>query len=91
MTWFGGSRMHDETPVIKRLLNSKTNSDDIILWCRFMDGSQAQPYICLGRLTYVSHTPGTRPLEFVWELLDYDKLQAGRVQAGSLFSKIITF
>jgi len=49
-------------------------SEDIVLWCRFMDGNKAHPYICLGGLGYVSHVPGTHPIEFVWELLDFDRL-----------------
>ena len=80
--------MRDNTPVIKRLLKSKNSLEDIVLWCRFMNGSQAQPYICLGRLAYVSHTHGTQPLQFVWKLLDHKKLQT---DSDSLFSKVIKF
>jgi len=81
MTWFGGSRMHDESEVIKRLIKARKaqkcddSSESVLLWVRFMDGSKAQPYICLGRLAYVHHSPGTHPLEFEFELMDYKTLR----------------
>ena len=85
--------MHDDTPVIKRLLRSRSKNDDskerpddIILWCRFMDGSRAQPYICLGRLGYVSHQSGVIPVEFMWELLDYKNLED-----KTLFQQVIHY
>jgi len=81
MTWFGGSRMHDESEVVKRLIRASKaqrcddSSESVLLWVRFMDGSKAQPYICLGRLAYVYHSPGTHPLEFEFELMDYKTLR----------------
>jgi len=76
--------MHEETKVIRRLLRvgkavaseERDSSDGIILWCRRYDASKKShtPYVCLGRLSYRSHEPGSRPLKFVWNLMDYDRL-----------------
>jgi hypothetical protein len=98
LTWFGGSRMHDDTSVIQKLLRignesrinstpddtaanstAKVKNDDgsgIVLWCRHYNphAKTYHPYTCLGRLSYESHVPGSQPLEFVWNLLDYDRL-----------------
>lgn len=62
ITWFGGSRMHDGTPVIQKLLQVGANnnyeshtgqSSGVVLWCRLYDHQHKtfQPYICLGRLS----------------------------------------
>ncbi len=80
ITWFGGSRMVDETPVVERLIRWGKEATDshskIILWCRRFDSSMKAfgPYICLGRLSYHSHLQGSRPLAFLWNLLDFDRL-----------------
>ena len=84
ITWFGGSRMHEETKVIKRLLRvgkattsgANASSDGLVLWCRRFDVNKKSftPYVCLGRLSYHSHEVGSRPLKFVWNLMDYDRL-----------------
>ena len=83
ITWFGGSRMHDDSPVIHKLLkhgkDATTKKEDakIILWCRRYqpDVKKFTPYVCFGRLGYESHIPGSRPLSFVWNLLDYEGLK----------------
>ena len=120
VTWFGGSRMHDDSPVIHKLIqygnevlssgatkigssnatitnneeggdatttttttsdNNKATTDsdssNIILWCRRYrpEVKKFSPYVCFGRLGYKSHVPGSRPLSFVWELLDYEGLK----------------
>lgn len=81
ITWFGGSRMHDDSPVIHKLirLGKKANTDasNIVLWCRKyeIENKKFSPYMCLGRLKYESHVPGSHPLSFVWTLLDYDALR----------------
>jgi hypothetical protein len=85
VTWFGGSRMHDESPVIHKLLQygqqddkvSNSPHSDIILWCRRYqtDTKQFTPYVCFGRLTYHSHVPQSHPLKFIWNLVDYDELK----------------
>jgi len=108
VTWFGGSRMHDDSPVVQKLIRygkegmgvaikqekqkeegvisgsassagsaSTDRSSNIILWCRRYQPEEKKfsPYVCFGRLGYRSHVPGSRPLSFVWELLDYDGLK----------------
>jgi len=91
--------MHDESPVIHKLLRyGKVDSDatntattaaggvcswrsskksNIILWCRRYrpEVKNFSPYVCFGRMGYRSHVPGSRPLSFVWDLLDYDGLK----------------
>lgn len=75
--------MHDETKVIRRLLrvgravgNGQNDSSGLVLWCRRYDTEKKgfTPYVCLGRLSYHSHEAGSRPLKFVWNLVDYDGL-----------------
>lgn len=84
MTWFGGSRMHDGTTSIQNLIRIGRKARDgklmddngIILWVRMHDPNIKgfTPYACLGRVAYEKHAPGTRPLEFVVKLLDYEEL-----------------
>ena len=81
ITWFGGSRMYDDSPVIHKLLqygrDATKESSKIVLWCRKYDGDAKKftPYICLGRLSYHSHSPGSHPLSFVWNLVDANGLK----------------
>ena len=83
ITWFGGSKMHDNSPVIHKLLkygrDAATTKEDskIILWCRRyqVDVKRFTPYMCCGRLGYHSHMPGSHPLSFVWNLLDCEGLK----------------
>lgn len=89
VSWFGGSRMHDESPVIHKLLKlgqqhqhddkggSEKPHSDIILWCRRYqtDTKKFTPYVCFGRLTYHSHVPQSHPLKFIWNLVDRDGLK----------------
>jgi hypothetical protein len=60
VTWFGGSRMHDGTAVIRKLVQVGSATDlesspskGIVLWCRNYVQIQKSftPYICLGRLS----------------------------------------
>ena len=84
ITWYGGSKMTPNTPVIQKLIRvgqaARTRPDSahtgIVLWCRqyMADRKTYTPYTCLGRLSYESHDPTSRPLAFVWNLLDYDRL-----------------
>ena len=80
VTWFGGSRMHEETPVIQRLLTIgkmvQPHGGGVVLWCRryIKERKTFEPYTCLGRLSYVSHDPMSRPLVFIWKLDDYDHI-----------------
>jgi hypothetical protein len=83
VTWFGGSRMHEKTPAIQRLMHegailssSTTTLSCIVLWCRRYQPTckTFTPYTCMGRLGYHSHEAGSRPLAFCWNLIDYDRL-----------------
>lgn len=60
VSWFGGSRMHEGTPVIQKMRKvglkkdlKQSSSDGIILWCRkyVADQKTFSPYVCLGRLS----------------------------------------
>lgn len=87
VTWFGGSRMHDESPVVLKLVKygkeATTKQEEggsnntIVLWCRRYQPEEKKytPYVCFGRMGYRSHVPGSQPLSFVWDLLDYDGLK----------------
>lgn len=76
--------MHEETKVIRRLIRvgksvaneENESSEGVVLWCRSYDASKKnhKPYVCLGRLSYHSHEPGSRPLKFTWNLVDYDRI-----------------
>ena len=97
ITWFGGSRMQDDTPVVQRLLRlgkaASPSSSSIILWCRRYEAEKKtySPYVCLGRLGYQSHVPGSYPLSFVWMLLDYSALKDHRDKSvGKRFQQFIT-
>lgn len=81
VTWFGGSRMHDNSLVIQRLLDlgtSDPSNPSIVLWCRtYQPAIKAfGPYVCFGRLSYHSHIPGSQPLSFVWNLVDFELLNS---------------
>ncbi|KAL3823327.1 hypothetical protein ACHAXA_010462, partial [Cyclostephanos tholiformis] len=79
VTWYGGSRMHDGSPVIRELLRRGRggSSSNIVMWCRRYrpEVKAFTPYVCFGRMGYRSHVQGSRPLAFVWDLLDYDGLR----------------
>jgi hypothetical protein len=80
--------MHDETKLIKKLIHvgrtastgELDESDGLVLWCRQYNKETKShgPYLCLGRLGYKTHFPGSRPLKFVWTLLDFDLLTKQR-------------
>lgn len=101
ITWFGGSRMHEESNVIRRLIRvgKKAASDGrldsregLVLWCRTYDPAKRthSPYTCLGRLSYVEHEVGSHPLKFVWKLIDFDRLvQREQEQQSEIFRSMI--
>lgn len=79
VTWFGGSRMHEGSNAIQRLLSvarDPTTTGGIVLWCRryLKERRTFEPYTCLGRLSYVSHEPESHPLAFVWKLEDFERI-----------------
>ena len=47
---------------------------EVLLFCR-LAGSPNGPYVCCGRLDYVSHVKGYQPLKFVWRLRDAAELR----------------
>jgi len=53
----------------------------IVLWCRVYDQTKRTflPYTCLGRVGYRSHDPDVHPIQFVWDLLDYEVLVEGNM------------
>ena len=67
MTWYASERNHEGTPVVQRLTST---NETVLLFCRL----PGEPYICCGRLAYVSHVPSRRPLKFLWKLLDLPAL-----------------
>jgi len=96
VTWFGGSKMREESPVIKNLIHmgkesaSKLSlSSGIILWCRQYDWKTKKllPYTCLGRLAYESHIAGSQPVAFTWRLVDFDSIVADE-SARNIFREI---
>ncbi len=78
MTWYGGSRMKETSPVIQRLIwisrQEMRESDGILLWCRLLDNKKFRPYVCLGRISYLDHDSTSHPIRFLFELKDYSKL-----------------
>lgn len=47
------------------------SSDKIILFVRI----EGENYSCLGRVAHISHNLHTQPVEFEWELLDFEKIK----------------
>jgi len=77
VTWYGGSRMHKETPVLVKLIErsrKKIKDIGVILWCRFVSGSNTEPYFCMGRCELVSHEEDSHPVKFTFRLVDYEKI-----------------
>ena len=97
ITWYGGSRMHEESDVVKRLVSAGGHKKDgavvddatdrgtggggggddvddvVVLFVRL----EGESYTCLGRLAHVSYALDKHPIEFEWELLDYDRMKNG--------------
>lgn len=92
ITWYGGSRMHESSPIFLKLIANDHDSN-IILWCRRYtpETKTLSPYVCFGRLKYRSHEHGSYPLKFVWDLDDYYDLllhaDFARVQTFNLFKE----
>ncbi|ETN15465.1 hypothetical protein, variant 1 [Phytophthora nicotianae INRA-310] len=92
--WFGQNRWHDESPLVMRLRKAKRGDErlrfdetyydkdsekeeePLLLFLRHTQG----PYIYCGRLGYLGHRRGSKPLEFRWQLLDVNSLQWEKVQ-----------
>ena len=50
---------------------SSVSADSIVLFVRI----EGENYSCMGRVAYISHNLTTQPIEFEWELLDYQKVK----------------
>ena len=60
--------------------SSSSAAEPVLLFCRL----PGEPYVCCGRLSYVSHVPRRQPLKFVWRLLDEPRLRGKEAwQLGS--------
>lgn len=57
-----------------------SNSDEIILFVRI----EGESYACMGRVAYISFNVDVQPIEFEWELLDYQQ-----VKDKPLFKRIL--
>lgn len=66
MSWYASPSYHEQSPVVERLIGSVTSKMPILLLCRL----PGEPYVCCGRLKYVSHVPRRQPLKFTWQLAD---------------------
>ena len=86
VTWYASKMLNEQTPVVLRMLatagkadgkgDGGGSKDTVLLFCRGLnDRGGYEPYVCCGRLGYVSHVPGIQPLKFVWRLLDADGLK----------------
>jgi hypothetical protein len=79
VTWYASPKMHEQSPVVHRLIHSAASGakgDGVLLFCRQTLRVGNGPYVCCGRLGYVSHDPRRRPLKFVWELRDAAQLRS---------------
>jgi hypothetical protein len=70
--------MHVNSQSIQRLLmmsqDYKEEMSGVILWVRYYDKRTRSfsPYVCLGRVTYVSHDTESHPISFILALRDYE-------------------
>ena len=72
MTWYASERNSEETPIVQRLIAGR---DAVLLFCRVEKEGRKEPYVCCGKLGYVSHVPRRQPLKFVWRLEDAEGLK----------------
>lgn len=79
LTWFGGSRMYEDSLVTQRLLSTRLNielpeaeHETVLLFCRLPN----EPYTCLGRVRCDSHDFSKLPLQFTWRLMDFARLSS---------------
>merc|ERR1711904_108916 len=83
MTWFAQKYHVEETPVVQRLLRltSKREGDDssrerdpVLLFCR----REGEPYIFCGRTALDHFDAESRPLKFIWKLVDNEVLRSSK-------------
>lgn len=90
VSWYGGSKMREDSPVIQRLIQMGKEIDSrIILWCRHYDieTKKLLPYTCLGRLAYENNVSGSQPVAFTWRLIDYELIISSQT-TRAFFQKI---
>jgi hypothetical protein len=51
--------------------SNSSNTDEIILFVRI----EGESYACMGRVAYISFNVDVQPIEFEWELLDYQQIK----------------
>ena len=51
--------------------SNNSNTDEIILFVRI----EGESYACMGRVAYISFNVDIQPIEFEWELLDYQQIK----------------
>ncbi len=71
MTWYGGSRMHMDSPVTKRLISPTVKNNTVLLFVRL----EGEPYACLGPVKAVEYDIETHPIAFTWELTMFSHLK----------------
>lgn len=80
MSWFGGSKMHADSPVVQRLLSATGDGGCVVLLMVRVD---TEPYTCLGRVRAQSSDLARHPVAVRWELLDRDRLMMMSVSGTS--------
>jgi hypothetical protein len=53
------------------VIEENVSNDKIVLFVRI----EGENYACLGRVAHISHNLRTQPVEFEWELLDYEEIK----------------
>ena len=71
ISWFGGSRMHADTPVVNRFTNpNKKGKDKVLLFVRF----EKEYYTCLDVVIPKQCFLDTHPISCIWELKNYEEM-----------------
>ncbi len=84
MTWFAGSRVTAETPVMLRLIEAgkdvekrekgekgKGDTSEILLFCRL----QGEPYVFMGRVYHEWYETRRHPIKMIWRLRDWEAIK----------------
>jgi len=80
ITWFGGSRVYEDSEITKRLLaygnpqKDPKHPESIVLFVRL----RGESYCCLGRLEHREYNLTKHPIAFTWVLRDFDTLKEKR-------------
>lgn len=73
VNWYASVKVNVDSPTVanlKKFGKVKEGHGSIIVFTRFMDGSKSEPYVCLGRVSYVSHDSSSRPIKFKFKFTD---------------------